>query len=514
MSRRILIAICTLFFALVTNANAYQEPAVKPSGQSGSLTKLKNIKQAPAAPANSGTFNASPGFATNVKSGDTITYTLTVTNGACYDTTPVITLEASGTTLVSASVLTQNSERDWRLSFGTSGDRGLVNFTTPSYLLKNETVSVNMVVRVNNGLPNGTLIQFKGSYKSDNGADDATLCAFSGGVLLTGSGYHVVTVEQPPDTLHHELIPPIYEGVKATLSGINDLQSDVSSIGNNVNVVSGNLISVNNNLIAVHGNLQSRFDGVDGGINTLSNLVNAVNANLNTRFNSVDGGINGVSNLVTIRFNALSADLTGVNNNINTRFSSLQNTANTINAIAVQTLDAVNNIRGTTASMVSQLNVLQTSADTANAKLDVVNNKADSTLNKLDVATAKVDALQNTANVMNAKMDDVLAKLAAAQQDALQFQIESALVQGDRYNMASLQLPRSLGGHLEEVRDVVDQVLQACRKAGMPSSVIAQAAQELQVGNESMDAKNYKDAYEHFREAYLHLSIVPGNRRP
>lgn len=489
MSKRILFAICTLFFALAATANAYQEPAAKPSGQPVPLTKLKNGIQSPAAPADSGSYNASPGFGSNVKSGDTITYTWTTKNGACYDSTPVITLEASGTTLVSASVVTQNSANDWKVSFGTPGDRGLVSFTTPTYLLKNETVTVNMVVRVNSGLPDGTLIQFKGTYKSDNGSDDSTLCAFSSGFTLTGSGYHIVKVEQPPDTLHHELIPPIYEGVKATLSGINDLRSDVSSVNNNVNVVSGNLVTVNNNLIAVHSNLQTRFDGVDGGIN-------------------------GVSNLVIDRFNGLSADLAGVNNNINTRFNSLQNTANTINTITVQTLDAVNNIRGTTASMVSQLNVLQTSANTANARLDVVNNKADSTLNKLDAATTKVDALQSTANVLNAKLDEVLSRLATAQQDALQFQIESALVQGDRYNMASLQLPHSLGGHLEEVRDVVDQVLQACRKAGMPSSVIAQATQELQIGDESMNAKNYKDAYEHFRTAYLHLSIVPGNQRP
>lgn len=494
MSKRILVTICTILVAFALSASANVVTLAQTDQQSPRTALKQNertlsVTATPSSPAASKlsvgvTYTTCTGCAGNpVLPGTDITYDIKYQNDGCGDVRAAWnTSVPAGTTFVSASVL--SNPGDWRVAsapgVGGSGGVGWAGSVDGD-----KSVTVRLTVKVGTTLPNGFIVSMIASYNASTG-DDSFLCGL-GGVTVSGSVGSNLTlkVDQPVDE-SHKLIQPIYQGVIDLLEKTNDISANLQAVNINVNSLASNINNLRNDMFANFG---------------------IVNNGLKAGFTSLEGGINRVSDLVNNQFSTLT-------NNINTRFGTLQNTANTINGIAATTLDVVNNIKGTTASMVSQLNVLQTSANTANAKLDVVNNKADSTLNKIDVATAKVDALQNTANTLNIKLDDVLSKLVASQQSALQFQIESALVQGDRYNMASLQLPRSQGGYLEDVRELVDRVLQACRNSGLPPSVIAQAAQELQTGDESLKAKGYKDAYEHYRMAYLHLSIVPGNRRP
>ncbi|MGE0127725.1 MAG: hypothetical protein AB7U82_06575 [Blastocatellales bacterium] len=142
---------------------------------------------------------------------------------------------------------------------------------------------------------------------------------------------------------------------------------------------------------------------------------------------------------------------------------------------------------------------------------------------RLDVAVStrasqvSVNNVQNTVNVINNKVDDLADKLMKFQRDALRSAIEAALVEGNRYNVTWYQTPQAAGGYLEFVREIVQETINGAAKAGRPDftgTSLGQAREWLARGNNFYAAKAYKDAYESYRTAYLHLSIVPGNHRP
>ena len=207
--------------------------------------------------------------------------------------------------------------------------------------------------------------------------------------------------------------------------------------------------------------------------------------------------INGVNTNVTNSFNSLSQSVTTTNNNVlavDNRLTSVQNTVNTI--------------QGNTVTIVSQLNTAQTS-------LNTINNKSDTIINKSDTIINKVDTTNTNVNIVSAKVDDLAMKLMEFQRRAFRLEIEQALVEGDRYNVTSFQMPQSSGGNLEEVRSVVAEIIDMCAKSGMPSAAaIEQAKNALASGDIYFNAKGYKDAYDHYRAAYLHVATVTGNHRP
>ena len=85
-------------------------------------------------------------------------------------------------------------------------------------------------------------------------------------------------------------------------------------------------------------------------------------------------------------------------------------------------------------------------------------------------AINKVDTTNTNVNVVSGKVDDLAAKLMEFQRRSLWLEIEGALVEGDRYNITSFQMPQSSGGYLEDVRSVVAEVLDICIKSGLPST--------------------------------------------
>lgn len=142
---------------------------------------------------------------------------------------------------------------------------------------------------------------------------------------------------------------------------------------------------------------------------------------------------------------------------------------------------------------------------------------------RLDVAVStrasqvSVNNVQNTVNVINTKVDDLAGKLMKLQRDSLRSAIEAALVGDERYNVAWYQTPEDAGGYLKLVREIVQETIDNAGKAGapdFPGTSLNKAREELALGDVYFAAKGYKDAYDHFRAAYLHLSIVPGNHRP
>jgi len=234
-------------------------------------------------------------------------------------------------------------------------------------------------------------------------------------------------------------------------------------------------------------------------------VVEAVQLTLETlKSISDDCGGNDFQSAVTTSF-------TGVNDNIATRASqtsvnTLQATANTIStnvtsiqATVGQTQTAVNEINGkvdvkvSTRATMAQVNTLQGTANT-------INTKADLTLSKLDTVLGR--------------LDDLEALIRAFQAENLRLQIELNLLQGPRYNLAQFQMPQSAGGRLELVRTIVDDTIKKGAQIGVPQSVINQANGELATGDGDFTAKNFKDAYAHFRTAYLLVATNPAMRQP
>lgn len=202
--------------------------------------------------------------------------------------------------------------------------------------------------------------------------------------------------------------------------------------------------------------------------------------------------------------NTLADLINGVNTNVlavDNRLTAVQNTVNTID--------------GNTVTIISQLNTAQTTLNTINNKADTINGKADTIINKSDTIINKVDTTNTNVNIVSAKVDDLAAKLMEFQRRAFRLGIEQALVEGDRYNVTSFQMPQSSGGNLEEVRSVVAEIIEMCAKSQMPSAAaVEQARRELATGDIYFNAKGYKDAYDHYRAAYLHVATVTGNHRP
>jgi len=158
----------------------------------------------------------------------------------------------------------------------------------------------------------------------------------------------------------------------------------------------------------------------------------------------------------------------------------------------------------------SSLTTLQTRVNTIDNKVDAANNKLDA---RLDVAVS-TRASQASVNTLTGKVDDLAAALEAFKKLSLRAEIEAALIEGDRYNVALYQVPAAAGGYLELVRSIVADSVESCRKSGLNAFALGQAQGAMASGDQYFAAKDYKDAYDQYRTAYLHLSIVPGDHRP
>ena len=202
--------------------------------------------------------------------------------------------------------------------------------------------------------------------------------------------------------------------------------------------------------------------------------------------------------------NSVADSFTTTNAKIDTRAS--QTSVNTLQTTA-------NTISNNVTSLQATAGQTQAAVNEINAKVDVkVSTRA---------TMAQVNTLQGTANLINTKTDTVLTRLdeiealiRAFQAENLRLQIELNLLQGPRYNLAQFQTPASAGGKLELVRTIVDDTIKKGAMAGVPQAVIDQANRELATGDAHHAAKGYKDAYAHFRTAYLLIATNPAMRQP
>ncbi len=92
--------------------------------------------------------------------------------------------------------------------------------------------------------------------------------------------------------------------------------------------------------------------------------------------------------------------------------------------------------------------------------------------------------------------------IAESRDKELRLKIEQALIHDGKAQVASFQLPESVGGHLEIVREVLVRVLDMKMSVGVN---VDRALRELDLGDAARLALDFAKAYEHYRKAYQAL---------
>ena len=127
---------------------------------------------------------------------------------------------------------------------------------------------------------------------------------------------------------------------------------------------------------------------------------------------------------------------------------------------------------------------------------------------KLTLLEARIDALP-------AGQGDQLEFISDFRGQALRLQIEAALSRpGDDFRVALYQLPRSVGGFLELVQQIVEETVAGAEG----TAFFGFARQELAAGRLDFAERRFKEAYDHFHRAYrfavTSAAIQPLGRRP
>jgi flagellin-like hook-associated protein FlgL len=153
----------------------------------------------------------------------------------------------------------------------------------------------------------------------------------------------------------------------------------------------------------------------------------------------------------------------------------------------------------TNLDVVASTRVSQTSLDTAQGQTDDI----DGDVAKVE---AKLDRLDTTANRIEVKVDNLKLQqgqtndaLADFQKNMLRMLIEHDLVRQANTRISLFQLPSSVGGYLETVREIVSDTLASRTAAGLSMS---KAASDLAAGDKEYSFGNFKAAYGFYRTAY------------
>jgi len=129
-----------------------------------------------------------------------------------------------------------------------------------------------------------------------------------------------------------------------------------------------------------------------------------------------------------------------------------------------------------------------------------------SSQSSVDALTSELSSLNTTiaSRASQAAADEILTKIDTCSGGgsgdallALRRAIERALAQG--HCLVSYFLPASVGGHLELVRQIVEESITASQAAGIQ---VQKALKELARGDAEFAAGAYKDAYLSYSRAY------------
>ena len=121
--------------------------------------------------------------------------------------------------------------------------------------------------------------------------------------------------------------------------------------------------------------------------------------------------------------------------------------------------------------------------------------------------SAEVTASYERLGWVHKQIDTVLVEINNKKDFTLQQKIEENLVinSESQQPLAEYQLPSRLGGQLEKVKEVVNDVIQRMTLAGENTY---QASEFYELGNQKYTAGKYKQAYYYYSKAYAEATFV------
>lgn len=231
-----------------------------------------------------------------------------------------------------------------------------------------------------------------------------------------------------------------------------------------------------------------------GSVNDVLTGVGIANANILTR--ASQGSVDTANTNILTRSSqdSLDAFAAGVAANFSKMFTGAdarasQTSLDTLTTSSVATGTQVSSIDASVGTANTALSSLSTSVGSLNSAIALLPQQADLTA----VATSVTQNVLTRAS--QASVDALAATLGA--DTSLRLAIEEALSEGRR--IASFLLPESVGGKLEVVRDVVDDIIVAAQQAGLK---VSKARAALLKGDAARIAGNFRTAYDWYTNAY------------
>jgi hypothetical protein len=205
------------------------------------------------------------------------------------------------------------------------------------------------------------------------------------------------------------------------------------------------------------------------------------NANLADGF-PVDANGNRTPGSSQISVNTLTVLAGG----IETVLNSIQTTTNTITSTLTNVINSLATAQGTSNTIQTVTTDLQARTD---ALLTSVGTPGDTT-------TGSANGLANT---INAREDTILANTDTFQALSLRAEIERNLSSSPTPAVALFALPKTQGGYIETVRDIVTSTVQAELAAGQS---VGQAQANLAGANANLAAGKFSTAFGQYAQAY------------
>jgi hypothetical protein len=158
------------------------------------------------------------------------------------------------------------------------------------------------------------------------------------------------------------------------------------------------------------------------------------------------------------------------------------------------------------AAMKGEADENQVLIETANSKLDDESRFTDDAEAAVmtDTIVIQVDENQARIEIVDSKVDLLMEMVEKLEFDLLRERIEQGLMHNDQ--LAFFYMPEALGGHLEDVRQVVVEAVTQHEDAGMS---IGNAWAKIGTGDSRLDEMDWKGAWGEYRKAYTQL--VTGN---
>lgn len=214
---------------------------------------------------------------------------------------------------------------------------------------------------------------------------------------------------------------------------------------------------------------------------------------------------------VAVSTRATQVSVNGVQNTLNTTVTNLTSLQTSVNAVQASVNSAstlLSAVQAGVNGVQSSVNNVQSGVNTANTALTALQATADGIETRVVGANTKLDNALASLTTAQTKLDQLITLVSnlAPQQLVIRLQIEANLAQSEN-NIAIFALPAAQSGYLETARAIVVDVIQMTQASGQS---VGLAPTLLATGDQQMNRKNFRAAYEAYGRAYRLAAQVLG----